>query len=438
MRQCPIIALDVSLLARYLASWPIVQRISAVSAETFSQIRCFGPYRLNFETGELWKSGTKIRLQGQALQILLFLLEEPGRLWTREELRSRLWSDDTFVDFDHSLNVAVNRLRERLGDSADDPHYVATVPGVGYRFVAPVEAAQPAPQEHQRKPAGESTVSAQAAWRGTKEMTNSADLARAHSRFGALCALRWWRESVVRELVESRNLGIVRTMKSPTRTVGVALAWAAAAVVLVAASFLGIRIGATKVSKGESHPIRLEIPLPDEVAMGWLDSVAISPDGYKLVFAGPNTDGKRLLWMRDLDSLQPHPLPGVEGESPFWSPDIRSIGFFSETGKLQRVSAMGGTPVTLCDAAGANMGTFGGTGIILFASGGVPGELRSVSDAGGQTKVVLQPDRSKGERSLSCPTFLPDGRHFLYFSRNMDRSKMGIYARHSILPNPSS
>jgi TolB-like protein/DNA-binding winged helix-turn-helix (wHTH) protein/Flp pilus assembly protein TadD len=132
-----------------------------VTADASSQIRCFGPFRLNLETGELWKSGTKVRLQGQALQILLCLLEEPGRFRSREELRSRLWSNGTFVDFDHSLNVAVNRLRERLGDSAENPHYVETVPGVGYRFVVPVEATQPSPPEspEHQQPAAESVVS---------------------------------------------------------------------------------------------------------------------------------------------------------------------------------------------------------------------------------------------------------------------------------------
>src|SRR5437879_6257140 len=90
----------------------------------------FRHFELNFETGELTRSGGKVRLQGQSLRILLCLVEEPGRLWTREELRKRLWPNGTFVEFDHSLNVADNRLRERLGDSADKPHYVETVPGV--------------------------------------------------------------------------------------------------------------------------------------------------------------------------------------------------------------------------------------------------------------------------------------------------------------------
>lgn len=105
----------------------------------------FGRFELNLETGELRNSGSKIRLQGQSLQILLCLLEEPGRLWSREELRSRLWPNGTYVEFDHSLNVAVSRLRERLGDSSEKPRYVETVASVGYRFVAPVESVEETP-----------------------------------------------------------------------------------------------------------------------------------------------------------------------------------------------------------------------------------------------------------------------------------------------------
>jgi Tol biopolymer transport system component/DNA-binding winged helix-turn-helix (wHTH) protein len=95
---------------------------------------------LNRETGELRKSGIRIRLHGQSLRILQCLLEEPGRLWSREELRSRLWPNGTFVEFDHSINVAVNRLRDRLGDSAEKPRFIETVPGVGYRFIAKIES----------------------------------------------------------------------------------------------------------------------------------------------------------------------------------------------------------------------------------------------------------------------------------------------------------
>jgi TolB-like protein/DNA-binding winged helix-turn-helix (wHTH) protein/Tfp pilus assembly protein PilF len=118
-----------------------------VTERSSSSTLRFLRFELNMETGELRRSGSKIRLQGQSLRILLCLLEEPGRLWSREDLRSRLWPNGTFVEFDHSLNVAVNRLRDRLGDSAEKPRYIETVPGVGYRFVASVETANEAPHQ---------------------------------------------------------------------------------------------------------------------------------------------------------------------------------------------------------------------------------------------------------------------------------------------------
>src|SRR4029077_1928102 len=90
---------------------------------------------------ELRKEGGKVKLQDQPLQILALLLEHPGQVVTREELRSRLWPSDTFVDFDHSLNKAINKLREALGDSAEHPQFVETLPRRGYRFLGSVNGA---------------------------------------------------------------------------------------------------------------------------------------------------------------------------------------------------------------------------------------------------------------------------------------------------------
>ena len=89
--------------------------------------------------GELLKHGLKIKLSGQPIELLAMLLERPGQLVTREELQKRLWPHDTVVEFEHSINAAINRLREALGDSADEPRYVETLPRRGYRFIYPVE-----------------------------------------------------------------------------------------------------------------------------------------------------------------------------------------------------------------------------------------------------------------------------------------------------------
>ncbi len=106
----------------------------------------FGLYELDTVARELRKNGTKIRLQDQPLQVLISLLERPQEVITREELRLRLWPSDTFVDFDHSLNTAIAKLRDALDDTASNPRFIETLPKRGYRFVAPVTADSAGPQ----------------------------------------------------------------------------------------------------------------------------------------------------------------------------------------------------------------------------------------------------------------------------------------------------
>ena len=107
--------------------------------KTSGRIARFGIFELDLFAGELRKNGAKLRLQEQPFRVLAFLLERPGDVVTREELRQKLWLADTFVDFDHSLNTAVNKLRETLGDSASSPRYIETLARRGYRFIAPVQ-----------------------------------------------------------------------------------------------------------------------------------------------------------------------------------------------------------------------------------------------------------------------------------------------------------
>jgi len=99
----------------------------------------FGPFEANLATQELHKFGTRLRVPNQSFQILALLLDRPGQLVTRDELRQKLWPSDTFVEYDQGLNAAVNRLRDALGDSAEKPRYVETLPRRGYRFLASVK-----------------------------------------------------------------------------------------------------------------------------------------------------------------------------------------------------------------------------------------------------------------------------------------------------------
>src|SRR5260370_21842008 len=105
----------------------------------------FGVFQANLAARELRKHGVRVRLPGQPFCILSILLEKPGAVVTREEMRQRLWSSDTFVDFEHSLNTAIKKLRAALGDSSGNSRYVETVPRLGYRFIAPVAQVAPLP-----------------------------------------------------------------------------------------------------------------------------------------------------------------------------------------------------------------------------------------------------------------------------------------------------
>jgi cholera toxin transcriptional activator len=124
----------------------------------------FGLYELDRGTGELRKDGMpRPRVQGQPLEVLLHLLAHPGDVVTRDELRLQLWPADTFVDYDHSLNTAVNKLRDALSDSAENPRFIQTIPRRGYRFIAPVEvvadgASGFAESEHRTRPGRETST----------------------------------------------------------------------------------------------------------------------------------------------------------------------------------------------------------------------------------------------------------------------------------------
>src|SRR5215471_15860935 len=112
------------------------------------RILCFGPFEVDLASGELRRQGLKIRLQDQPFRLLILLLDHAGDVVTREKVRETLWPADTYVDFDHSLNTAVRKLREALGDAAEAPRYVETIARRGYRFIAPVAALPTAQVAH--------------------------------------------------------------------------------------------------------------------------------------------------------------------------------------------------------------------------------------------------------------------------------------------------
>jgi Tol biopolymer transport system component len=153
---------------------------------------------------------------------------------------------------------------------------------------------------------------------------------------------------------------------------------------------------------------------------------ALSPDGRSLAFVAAASGSRPLLWVRPLDSLSAVALAGTEDANhPFWSPDSRSLGFFTPT-SLKRVEASGGAPQKLCDTAGGRGGAWSPEGVIVFSDTAATPLLR-VPDTGGKPEPATRLNVSRGEISHRYPSLLPDGRRFIFFVRGSQREHQGIY-----------
>ena len=202
------------------------------------------------------------------------------------------------------------------------------------------------------------------------------------------------------------------------------LPWAISGIaVLLLAAFLAwqyIRPPRAEVAEA----MRFTITMPGKGLV--IGPPVISPDGRQIVYRLNTEDGKELLWVRALDSLDARPLAGTEGAlQPFWSPDSRSVGFFANT-KLKRIDTSGGAAQPLCDAPSNVSGAWGRDGTIIF-SRGVASGLYRIPAAGGTPIQVTQVDGSRNEIEHIWPYFLPDGRHFIYLVRNAQPENSSIY-----------
>jgi len=192
------------------------------------------------------------------------------------------------------------------------------------------------------------------------------------------------------------------------------LAWAAfAAAAILSAIFAVLYV--RRAPRPETS-IRASLVLPEKMFLG---EMALSPDGTRLAFTMVKAGGQPALWVRSLDAPAPQPVSDAENASfPFWSPDSRYIGFFSGDGKLKRVDASGGGLLTICDAERGVGGTWNRDGTIVF--GPAPtSPLFRVPAGGGRPIAVTKLDDSRHETAHRYPSFLPDGRHFLYTAANL-------------------
>jgi eukaryotic-like serine/threonine-protein kinase len=207
----------------------------------------------------------------------------------------------------------------------------------------------------------------------------------------------------------------------------VAAGWKSRELILAGAAVLAIVLavlfGFSKLihAPGMPHAIRAYIkPAPNSNFTsfnGGTSGFAVSPDGLRLSYVASAPDGKSVLWLRPVDSLHARALDDTEGANlPFWSPDSRFIGFFAQ-GKLKKIDASGGPSIVICDAPGGRGGTWNRDGTIVF-SPFFSTSIYRVSDTGGAATAVTTVDHTKNESTHRWPSFLPDGRHFLYLAGN--------------------
>jgi Tol biopolymer transport system component/DNA-binding winged helix-turn-helix (wHTH) protein len=309
----------------------------AIAAGTNHRVR-FKAFELDLRTRELFRNGVRLRVQGQPIDVLEMLLERPGELVTREQLRKKLWPEDTFVDFEHSLNSAVTRLRDALGDRADKARIIETLPRLGYRFIVPVEGLCEevrsqtlelvAPQAPEDK--FPSALPIQVVWATRNRWLLAASISAV-----ALLASVFWYLSLpspphVTDFVQITRDGYSKNVMGTDGT-------------RLYVNYLQSNLGIAQVmiNGGASSPIQIALRDP------WLFDV--SPDGSTLLVNGNNSGtpaavekgGRTGLW----SFLLPRgPLRRL-GEGAFlsaaWSPDGRFVVYSTQDGIINLVRSDG-------------------------------------------------------------------------------------------------
>jgi Tol biopolymer transport system component/DNA-binding winged helix-turn-helix (wHTH) protein len=299
---------------------PLVGKTNSGDA---SSTRRFGVFELDLRAGELRRHGIKVKLQEQPFQVLAELVERPGQVVTREQLRHRLWPANTYVDFDHSLNAAIRRLRDALGDSAENPTFVETVARRGYRFLAPVSGV---PQD------GSALTEAQAE---SLSLSPSPPTSKPRFRHRWLVAL----VSAVGLVVIGLAIGFLIAPRSPVldRTTRLTANPAGDPIRAAAISRDGRHLAFSdhtgfylrQIDSGETHPVAL----PDGVIV---TSISWSPDIDHLVVGLAGTNHFTSLWEVSVLGGKARKLVD-EGSQPSISPNGKQIAFLVGQPLHQRI-----------------------------------------------------------------------------------------------------
>lgn len=346
----------------------------------------FGVFELDVYSRELRKAGVRLNVQDQPLQLLRLLLERPGDLVTREELRQQLWPSDTFVGFEHGLNAAVRRLRETLGDSADTPRFIETLPRRGYRFIGTIsDDGDPAAAVRQPRDAA-------------AELRRIAEVAELESSTGPRPSS--WRRTAVRVVLPSAVIaGVIGGV------VGLAISSGRPALPApIVRTQLDVHPADDAYGGGS-------LVFPGQWTRGGSRTlVAWTPSGRTLVFVG-RQNGVRRLYVRDLDHTDARPLAGTEdAQAPVVSPDGEAVVFWAK-GAIIRMPLDGGAAQTLAAVGEPPYGmTIGSTGRLAFSDG------RIWQVASGSAPIPVT-TLLKGETAHLLPQWLPTDAVLLYTVR---------------------
>jgi DNA-binding winged helix-turn-helix (wHTH) protein/Tol biopolymer transport system component len=344
----------------------------------------FGPFELDVRAGELRKHGTRLRLRTQTLQILLILLEHPGEVVLREEIRQQLWPGDTTVEFDHGINAAVQKLRDTLGESADNPRYIETLPRRGYRFLGGVERVgeEPVAEAHESGPALVTPIPV-AAPAGNEIPTS-----------------------------EERSSGQARRSLYRVR-----IATAIAIVGLVGLAVWLRPFSARTSNAGHGRNFSLPLGVVTRFAL-------VSPDGASVLYRSGMSAG-----IRRLDSFADVRLdaPDFNAESSTWSPDSSEIAYRTSTGRLIRRQVAKGLSATVCSQLGIGRGASWGShgNIVIAVIDKDEGRLLVVPASGGTPVSVEVPTLPHG--SFFQPEFLPNGEDLLFAFAGEGDEEAGLY-----------
>jgi len=373
----------------------------AVQKETGSSQRIvrFGIFEADLRAGELRKNGLKIKLRGQPFEVLAILLERPGEVVTREELQQRLWADGVFVDFDHSLNTAINKIREALSDSAENPRFVETLSRRGYRFIAPVEARD---VEVAFVPV-DGRASA------------SVDPAEQSAQFSE-------NQSLVAPVLASPLSPNTQPRSSNRRKF------------LAAAVLVLLLLGSFLLWWSLRRPTPLSQPLLTRLTSdtGLTTDAVISPDGKLIAYASDRGGSNLDIWVRQVSGGDPIQLTRdpADDHQPAFSPDGGQIVFRSERegGGIYIISALGGDDRPLTSKGRNPRFSPAGDWIAYWVGpvagyplGAQAGKIFLIPPTGGNPKQIDPP----GILAAGCPIWSPDGSHLLFYGS--DSSLLAVW-----------